>query len=400
MSSVSRWPSRRRHAGVILPMVAGAMLALLAVAALALDTSHAYLNKARLQNSLDAGALAGARVLATSKDDAAARTAAGEVFQRNAAAPGNGELLRALAVQGVEVIVETSNTLIPFAPGSDPPQYVRIRAEGLSFASWFAQVVGLAEKGLRGSAVAGPLPVGCPDNVTPIMVCGDPEQPDFGYERGSVITLKYSSSGSPDVGPGNFQLIRMGGEAGANVVRAGLAGDYEQVGCSVVNDEGMIETQPGNMVGPVQDGLNTRFGLYGGPMSNRREDFPPDTITRHAEYDPASPDSWNYRYSDYVADQEAGRFTEPDGVAGRREIAVAIADCSGNDTGQSQLALHGFGCFFLLDPVNRKGNDAEIYGEFVETCLVRGGAANPSEEHDLGQPQEVVLYKDPDSHDS
>lgn len=384
-------PARQRQQGIILPIVAGALLALLAVAALALDPGHVFLNKSRLQNALDAGALAGAKVLEATKDEASASAIARQVFLRNAAELGNEELLRALQGAGVQVTTETSHTLNPFVPGSSPAEYVRIRAEGLTLASWFAQVVGLAEKGLSGSAVAGPVPVECPSNLVPMMVCGDPHATgsSYGYELGQVTVLKTSAGGqSSPVGPGNFQLIRLDGGPGADNVRKGLAGDYSQTGCSAMVSEGVIETEPGNAIGPVAQGLNTRFNQYHGNMKNGG--YPPDTVITH---DPG------YRHPDYLADQQAGKYTNPEGVAGRRELAVAVGDCSETTSGQAQVPLIGFGCFFLLAPVTHQGNTAEIYGEFIETCFSRG---NPNSDPGvgLGVPRQIVLHKDPDSHDS
>jgi len=375
-----------------LPLVAGALLALLAIAALALDPGHAFLNKSRLQNALDAGALAGAKVLEMTKNESDARAAARAVFVRNVE-QGNVELRQALEGAGAQLTVETSRTLNPFVPSCGPAEYVRIRAEGLTLTSWFAQVVGLAEMGLSGSAVAGPVPVECPSNLVPLMICGDPDpaSSSYGYELGQVTVLKTSAGrkGSP-VGPGNFQLIRLDGGSGADDVRHSLAGDYEQAGCSVMAGEGVIETEPGNEVGPVAQGLNTRFGKYDGPMKDKDGDYPPDTVaTHHADY----------LHPDYLADQQAGKYTHPEGVAGRRELAVAVGDCSGTTNGQGQVPLLGFGCFFLLKPVTHQGNTAEIHGEFIETCFSRGNPG-PAPGIGLGVPRQIVLHKDPDSHDS
>ena len=80
-----------------------------------------------------------------------------------------------------------------------------------------------------------------------------------------ITVLKGSSqSGSQagPIGPGNFQLARLGG-SGADVVRENLAGGFE--GCASVGDD--IPTQPGNAVGPVAQGLNTRLDNYSGPVS-------------------------------------------------------------------------------------------------------------------------------------
>ena len=38
-----------------------------------------------------------------------------------------------------------------------------------------------------------------------------------------------------------------------------------------------VQTKPGNTVGPASQGLNTRFGIYNGPVS--ASDYPPDLVT-------------------------------------------------------------------------------------------------------------------------
>ena len=103
---------------------------------------------------------------------------------------------------------------------------------------------------------------------------------------------------------GNFHLLRLEGP-GANIVREALAGGYS--GCVAVGET--APTQPGNIAGPVHQGLNTRFGDYqGGGMS--RADYPPDTVTTEA---PGSPDGTctGFCYDQYVDRQHNGPYDNP-----------------------------------------------------------------------------------------
>ncbi|MGA1640695.1 MAG: Tad domain-containing protein, partial [Steroidobacteraceae bacterium] len=64
-------------------IVAG-LLAILAMAGLALDGGHLFLNKTRLQNMVDAAALAGAKSLQQNAGNTAAATAAARnIFRQN-----------------------------------------------------------------------------------------------------------------------------------------------------------------------------------------------------------------------------------------------------------------------------------------------------------------------------
>ena len=57
------WRTRRQQRGIVAVIVALAILSLLAMAGLAIDMGHLVLNKSRLQSTVDAAALAGAKVL-------------------------------------------------------------------------------------------------------------------------------------------------------------------------------------------------------------------------------------------------------------------------------------------------------------------------------------------------
>ena len=82
----------------------------------------------------------------------------------------------------------------------------------------------------------------------------------------------------------------------------------------------------------------------------------------------------------------------------RREMPVVIADCSGSNSGQTDLPILGFGCFFLLQEAIQKGNEANIYGEFVDSCPA-GGQPGPAPGNGPG-PYVIQLYDDSLSKDS
>src|SRR5210317_1264392 len=205
---------RHKQRGAIAIVVIAGMIAILAMAGLALDSSHAMLNKTRLQNAVDAAALSGAKELdLTGKDELLARAAAEAAFAANGGASGNAEMGEAYTDGTIQLEVQFSRTLDPFVPGTIPAEYVRVRARNFRLPAWFAPVVGITEKVVAASAVAGPSPtIDTACNIAPVMVCGEPDPdqknggaPTWGYEAGEPDVLKMSSNTS-DVGPGNFQL--------------------------------------------------------------------------------------------------------------------------------------------------------------------------------------------------
>lgn len=410
----------RRERGIVAVIVAVAALALFGAGALTFDVAHSMLNKTRLQTAIDAAALAGASELDLTGDEDAARTAARAAFLRNAEASGNREL-KEFYDGGGEIEVQFSTTLHPFSIGTTPPLYVRARANNMPLEAWLAGVLGITEKTVSATAVAGPSPPLGVDsfacNLAPMMVCGDPAAPaetTFGYDHERVQVLKTSTKGSTDweVGPGNFQLARLEDPGGA-AVREALAGGYGS--CNKFSDK--IETEPGNTVGPVVQGINTRLGKYLGPMKGTEDTYPPDVVTQQNtvayDYDAAgkittSAAALDFNFADYrsrVRDKLFDHSPAPEGIGRyeRRMLALPIGDCSETVRGHGFVPLLGYGCFFLLEEVEQHGKNAFVYGQFVEDCRA-GGKPGPTPGGGPGPvgsgPHVIQLYEDPDSTDS
>jgi len=408
-----RWQQR----GAILPLFAIGMLVLLGMAGLALDMSHAVLNKSRLQNMVDAAALGGAKVLDDTGDVPAAEAAARLMLADNYSTGGNGEIAAGVdATDVANVLVQFSATLEPFSDGTAPAKYIRVRVEEFSMAAFLIQLLGFDDKNVGASAVAGPSPT-VPCNIAPLIVCGDPDAggPYWGYEKGDVNVLKASAksgSQSGPIGPGNFQLARLDGMAGGADIRDVLAGKkFDPPLCA--NGE-FIPTEPGNTVGPVAQGMNTRFNKYQGAGLNR-EDYPPDRIIRQQDTELEENEGTitlengarevtdttdlDYNYQNYLDDLKNGTGQQiSDGEPGRRNMAIVIADCDAKNTGQTELPILGLGCYFILQEISQKGNDSEIYGESVDTC---SGTGNPGPvPTNVPGPRTIQLYKDINSIDS
>lgn len=421
---------QRHQRGAVLVLVVIAMAAMLGMAALALDGGHMLLNKARLQNAVDAAALSGAKtlqqVMGSGNASTLSKDAALATLSLNAAAAGNAELAEAMDANAGFAVVELSNSVYgPFAfPGPADARYVRVSVPDYPLTGFFwgiLQLIGdgdTPEKAVAAIATAGPSP-SSPCDIAPLMVCGDPDayNPDtglfWGYQFGDVEVLKSAAGNAPAIGPGNFQLIRLGDNTGAADIRNALAGGIDQ--CNTVGNE--VETEPGNSVGPVAQGLNTRFGVYTGPMSNSASSYPPDLVTSFSNptmtyNDSASPPRVEYQgqpvnssngdlstatsalqdYNDWVdsvANCPSG--CQPNGVFERRMMKIVVGNCTGESGGQTTVPVLGFACFFLLQTVAQQGNEAQIFGQFIEECE-GDNVAGPTPTDDVG-PQIIQLYK-------
>ena len=405
MYSLSSQESDQRHRGQLI-----ILLAMLAIVGLALDSSHALTNKTRLQSSTDAAALAAAKEYDQSADIISANAAALAVFGLNADGAGNHELNDAYDANEINIVIQWSESLDPFISTGIGP-YVRVIATGFELDSSLSAVLGITKIDMSASAVAGPSPtINTACNIAPMVVCAmDPDDPDlFGFDAGQLEVLKSASGDSSDIGPGNFQLVRLGCPGG-DCVRENLAGSYN--GC--VSGGETVETEPGNTVGPTVQGLNTRFGVYTGSMTS--EEYPPDVVTvqpsPQLQYDDASDTvtqngtviddtTLDYGWDDYQFDVSHDILSNwpPTGVYERRVLALPIARCDGTSSGQSTLDVVGFGCYFMLQQVVQKGTEAQIFGQFIEGCTAGGiPGPNPVSGPD---PYLIQLYKDPDSGDS
>jgi hypothetical protein len=385
--------SRRQH-GVIAPLTAVAMLGLLAMVGLALDMGHAYLNRTRLQNSLDAAALSGAKTLDETGDTGLAEAAARAAFTRNADADGNAELQ---SVGDGDVDISFSPTLDPFNAGGASPRFIRAAVDSFVLPSWLIQVIGIPNKTVGASAVAGPSPVlreVC--DIAPVAVCADPaEDPAdggsyWGYTINGPETVLKTGSGTKDwaVGAGNYQNIEVGCGPGGNCIRESMAGAYD--GCATVGNT--TTTKPGNNVGPNAQGLNTRLGCpppgCGGLDTSL---YKPDVIT-NTKPDGANqyPDTWD-QYQANRLDSSTWDYAPPAGEFERRILKVPIINCTGTTNGAGTVTILGVGCFFITRPVANNGQQ-EIYGQFLGECE---GSGTPGLNPVLGPgPHTIILYKD------
>lgn len=403
------------------------------------------MNKARLQNAVDAAALSGAKTLSRLEGGTTAyleaEAAALATFTLNAGAPGNEELLSAMGGSAA------SFTDIKFAPSvygpfygassyadSIPASYVRVSVPRYGLAGFFWSAVQYFgdtsdtsdtswadKKAVAAIATAGPSPSAAPCDLSPIVVCGvDTPGTYFGYEFGDLEVLK-TAANNESLASGNYQLLDFG-SGGKTVGELMAGGGYicPEVGASVT-------TKPGNTVGQSISGLNTRFNDYSGPYGSA-DDYPPDYVVDHSmvggkpalelndeaivysgtgaqvNSDPGGhiyymDDGARVELKDYLDWKEdsdacvanSGMGCTDKGVFERRILKVVVGNCDKLKGGATEVPVLGFGCFFLVQPGVHQGNDAQIYGQFIEACE-GDGVAGPTPSTDAG-PQIIQLYK-------
>jgi len=125
--------------GAVLAIFVIGMVAIIALAGLALDMSHAYVDKTKLQNALDAAALSGAMTLINSDGNCA--------FGTNDAIDSFDENVLGTELATLTPTVEFSETLQGGFSTScpDSPKFVRAKLrEGNRFSmkTWLARVLG------------------------------------------------------------------------------------------------------------------------------------------------------------------------------------------------------------------------------------------------------------------
>jgi len=395
--------SYSRQRGLVLVLVTLGMVSLMGFAAFAVDINHALLNRSKLQNAVDAAALAAASIADKLDDTDQATLAAKETLTQIAGAGGNDEIdfskgtMTFTYTNDPEVIPDPSFT-------TSEDIYVRVSLTNYSLTSYFMQIFGI-DKEVSVSAVAGPSPGAnqiC--NIVPMAVCNQSGSVSdgWGYGDGSPTSLKLPDNKNSPMGPGNFQLLDFG--SGGSDVRQYLAGEYD--GC--IDIGGTVTTKPGNTVGPVGQGLNTRFGDYSSSVNVN--DHPPDIyvgepnnlLTRNNDGSINNPDNWDYSdyESGYASCLSGGGSDCGSSVSGatpvsdRRMLAVPVINCSAASGGVNTFSVAGVGCFFLMQRAPTSNGDKNgVIGQFVRDCTAENTSNDGSSTSD--GIYKIVLYEDP-----
>jgi len=239
-----RWPS-----GQMLPLFAGAIIGLLACVALGTDIAVHYYNWTELQKAADFGVLAGANYLPDNPTQAI--TTAEQMAEQNGVAASEIKTTT-VASNDLSITMQVQRT-VPY---------------------YFARVIGMTNATMRVTAAAAPqfppstmnassssqIPPGGDNNGNNGSTCssiGGCQLIPIGldsttvYSDGEQIALQQGQ-----LGPGNWDLLALGG-VGGNNLRGNIADGYN--GQVSVGDS--VTTEPGKKVGPVDQGFQDRLTL-------------------------------------------------------------------------------------------------------------------------------------------
>jgi len=303
---------REDSRGYALTLTLVAMPLIMGVAAYVIDAARIANLHTDLQDAADAMALAGAREL-DGRDDAIPRAkAAIAAMTGNTAWFGNGGDGMAMGdkvamtynaangqgqvtVQFMEGIPATDDLAINHncvtpdgtsascnveadfvgAAQSNRAAYVRVRAIPVNVRTIFPLLgLGRDDVSVAAEAVATYTAAAC--DITPIFFCNpyEGEGPDSFNDRfksGDLYAREYRlqlNQSTP--GPGNFAFLQTA-DPGGSALREALATNSPGV-CQARRD---IETKTGGTIGPAEQGLNTRFGIYAGPMNGTDPKYRP-----------------------------------------------------------------------------------------------------------------------------
>jgi hypothetical protein len=253
---------RQRPSGQVAPLIVGVIAVLLGAVGMGTDVTVHYYNWVQMQKAADAGVLAGANFL---PDNSAQAVATAQQY-----AEANG----VVAAEITSTTVAANSLSVTMTVQRTVPYY-------------FAKVLGLNNGLLQVSATASAQPptktVGAPSpgalsSGTSPAACtntGDCQVIPIGldhntvYTDGSQITLQQG-----EVGPGNWDLLALGGTGGSNL-RTNIAVGYS--GLISVGD--WVTTEPGKKVGPVDQGFQDR-------LNAAASSDPTGTFSSHAANDP------------------------------------------------------------------------------------------------------------------
>jgi hypothetical protein len=363
----------RRPAQVTV-LTAVVMVAILGMVALVVDAGILWETQRDLQWAADSAALAGVAKLPG--DTSQAVTVAGQFATQNSG-------IAAALCSATPTTTATPGQWVP--QGFSGPVYTLTVSIQCNSGFTFGRVLGLTQvpndcQCVRANATAVigsvskpdcPLPFAisdgneglAADGVTPVFApplgngtLQDMTRNGFGYTFGQPVALHVDNA---DASFGNFHAIDLGNGSGGSVYSANIAGHCQSV--SQVVTGGTVSSEPGDMNGPTQQGLEDR-GLVSCSGSGA-----PSLCRTNPQLDLACPDS-------------PGDVLNADGSVRRDSLCVttAVVTMPFFDVahGRTDIKVEGFGEFFLE---GWDKNDKTVWGMFVKNVPTLGdlGAYDP-----------------------
>lgn len=214
------------ESGASIVLVALMLTVLLSMAALVIDGGLLYMNRAKLVHAIDAAVLAGAQDLPDHPDTA--RATAEAYLRSNNIDPAD-----------VTIQITDSNTHIS-ASASKPVSF------------FFAPVIGLTGTNVEGNATAIIAPIIATGDLVP---WGVSEQSFVYGQQYHLKTGSPADSHDPGTINGWFGCLQFPGNSGADDYRDAILSGY--AGTLEIGDH--LETEQGNMSGPTETGVLSRF---------------------------------------------------------------------------------------------------------------------------------------------
>jgi len=303
MLSLSRaqkiWQDER---GVVLPYVAITLIAIVALAALAIDASRLMSVQSQLQNAADALALAGAAELDRRPDSIIrAESAINDLISNPVAGAGLRQTAQVAAVDFLQSLPPSDDLPITSTNLTDDPTlaaYVQVTVKPVSMLTLFpiSLLSRRSTMTIGAQAVAGYDQVVC--NATPLYVCNPFESPGMSYYQATQALIAASADSASQ-----RRLIRLSGtqfgngaySAGAMGYVAPDTGYLPAAGCGPGAGFGVPQALAASEVRAcfrlssrsllasqdqlAMDGLNTRFDIYAHGFSTCRI-YAPDPNVR------------------------------------------------------------------------------------------------------------------------
>jgi Flp pilus assembly protein TadG len=293
----------REQEGAIAVMLALMLAALLGVVALAFDLGRAWNLDTELQHAADAAALAGATQLDGS-DGARTRAiqaASGALIQNTQTFASDGAGAQVTFHNDPDPAANTDITFyksIDVDPWEDATtdadaHYIEVIAQPRTVNFSFAAATGAvssASPTARAVAFAGA--AFC--QVPPIFTCA-PEDPPGTAQKltaadiGLGVWMKGKDQpGATSLFPGNFGLLCLVDEDGTKICKAqdisdAIARVNPTEVCFAANEE--LTTKTGEVTGPIQNGVNMRFGIY--PNGNFKVPDGEPPVESNPQYGPS-----------------------------------------------------------------------------------------------------------------
>jgi len=293
------WQDER---GVVLPYVAITLIAIVGLAALAIDASRLMSVQSQLQNAADALALAGAAELDRRPDSIIrAESAINDLISNPVAGAGLRETAQVAAVDFLQSLPPSDDLPITSTNLTDDPTlaaYVQVTVKPVSMLTLFpiSLLSRRSTMTIGAQAVAGYDQVVC--NATPLYVCNPFEAPGMSYYQATQALIAASADSASQ-----RRLIRLSGTqfgngtygAGATGYVAPDTGYLPAAGCGPGAGFGVPQALAASEVRAcfrlssrnllasqdqlAMDGLNTRFDIYAHGFSTCRI-YAPDPNVR------------------------------------------------------------------------------------------------------------------------